>query len=227
MFSSFTEWLRRLVRDTVREELAANPNSIPIHYKDPLALTDDQRAQMKADLERACNFCGKDVFVGRDVVLWGGRHPSQLGLELHDHVRLFDQCRLVIDQLGADSGIRLEAGVALNFGCYLDGSGGVRIGKGTILGPNVVIVSSGHVVDPTVPLSGSGKHRAKVDIGDNVWIGANTAIRMGVTIGNDAVIGAGSVVTRDIPARAIAFGNPARVASDKPQPDAPRSPIEG
>ena len=172
MLKTFTEWIRRLVRDTVREELAVNQADIPIHYKDPLALTDAQRARMRAVLEDACNYCGKDVLVGRDVVLWGGRHPSHVGLELHDNVRLFDHCRLVIDQL-------------------------------------------------KVPLRESGTHRAKVDIGNNVWIGANTVIRMGVSIGDDAVVEAGSVVTRDIPPRTIAFGNPARVASDKVQPVPP------
>ena len=55
-------------------------------------------------------------------------------------------------------------------------------------------------------------------IGDRVWIGANVTILKGVTIGNDAVIGAGSVVTKDIPEKAIAVGNPAKVTKYRQEP---------
>lgn len=92
------------------------------------------------------------------------------------------------------------------------GHGGVEIGENTLIAMHTVIVSSNH----TIPLR-SEKIRDKPDIllptkiGSDVWIGANCTILGGVRIGDGAVIGAGSVVTKDIPPYAIAFGNPAKV----------------
>lgn len=208
-------WVRRWAEDlaerVVRQQLEAERDRIVIRASDPLAVAHGQRGNVERQLRDAANHVGANILVGRDVVIWGGRHPSHAGLFLDDEVRLYDHCRLVIDQLDAQSGIRLGRGVALNFGCYIDGSGGVQIGEGSILGPNVVIVSSGHVASPGVSLQVSGKQRQRVEIGRNVWVGANAVIRMGVTVGDDAVIGAASMVTRDVPARSVVFGNPARV----------------
>ncbi|HBI62640.1 MAG TPA: galactoside O-acetyltransferase [Lachnospiraceae bacterium] len=85
----------------------------------------------------------------------------------------------------------------------------ITIGKNVLFGPNVTLSTTGHPVHP--------KHRADgmysfpITIEDNVWIGANVVILPGVTIGENSVIGAGSVVTKDIPANVVAFGSPCRV----------------
>jgi maltose O-acetyltransferase len=144
-------------------------------------------------------------------VIWGGKTTEARGLELHDHVRLYDGCRLVIDRMSAESGIVLGERVALNFGCYIEGSGGVHLGARSILGPHVVIVSSSHRVDPSMPVQQSGKAFGAVHVGEDVWIGAGVIIRLGITIGDRAVVGAGSVVTHDVPAGATVVGNPARI----------------
>lgn len=90
----------------------------------------------------------------------------------------------------------------------------IKIGDGTMLGANVTIVDTDFhpVTHPRrryAPLADAD--RAPVIIGKNVFIGTNSIILKGITIGDHAVIGAGSVVTRDIPARSIAAGNPCRV----------------
>jgi acetyltransferase-like isoleucine patch superfamily enzyme len=198
----------------MRDELSAlrqQLDRVKLWHESPMRTFVDQADHIAEQLRLAANHVGRGVMVGRDVILWGGKVAGATGLELHDHVRLYEDCRLVIDQLCPSSGIVLEDYVQINFGGYIDGSGGVRIRRRTILGPNVVIVSSSHRIDPNLPVWDSGKDFGQVDIGENVWIGANTVIRMGITIGERAVVGAGSVVTSDVPARAIVAGNPARV----------------
>jgi len=87
--------------------------------------------------------------------------------------------------------------------------GGIEIGDEVLIGPNVQLISSGHPVDP------AGRRRTitgdPIVIGRNVWIGAGATVLHGVTVGEDAVIAAGAVVTRDVPARTLVAGVPARV----------------
>jgi maltose O-acetyltransferase len=106
--------------------------------------------------------------------------------------------------------IRLGAGVFLNFNCVILDVVEVTIGDGTQIGPGVQILAADHPRDAATRASGLEFGRP-VRIGQNVWIGAGAIILPGVSIADDALIGAGSVVTRDVPAGATAFGNPARV----------------
>ena len=106
--------------------------------------------------------------------------------------------------------IRLGAGVFLNFNCVILDVVEVTIGDRTLIGPGVQILAADHPRDPARRVSGLEFGRP-VRIGRNVWVGAGAIILPGVSIGDDAVIGAGSVVTHDVPPGATAFGNPARV----------------
>lgn len=106
--------------------------------------------------------------------------------------------------------IRVGAGVFVNFNCVILDVVEVTIGDRTQIGPAVQILAADHPRDPARRASGLELGRP-VRIGSNVWIGAGAIILPGVSIGDDALIGAGSVVTRDVPAGATAFGNPARV----------------
>jgi maltose O-acetyltransferase len=106
--------------------------------------------------------------------------------------------------------IRLGAGVFLNFNCVILDVVEVTIGDRTQIGPGVQILAADHPRDSAVRASGLEFGRP-VNIERNVWIGAGAIILPGVSIGNAALIGAGSVVTRDVPAGATTFGNPARV----------------
>jgi maltose O-acetyltransferase len=87
----------------------------------------------------------------------------------------------------------------------------VTIGDNVYIGPNVVIATAGHPLDPITRISGLEFARP-ISIGNNVWLGANVVILPGVEIKENTTIGAGSVVTRSVPANCVAVGNPCRVA---------------
>ncbi|PZR27073.1 MAG: maltose acetyltransferase [Citrobacter freundii] len=89
----------------------------------------------------------------------------------------------------------------------------VRIGNNVLIGPNVGIYTAGHPLDTEQRVAGL-EFAYPVTIGDNVWIGGHVAILPGVKIGDNAVIGAGSVVTKNIPANVVAFGNPCKVIKE-------------
>jgi acetyltransferase-like isoleucine patch superfamily enzyme len=91
-------------------------------------------------------------------------------------------------------------------------SGGVSIGNRTLVGYRTQILSTNHII-PAVPgrIFGSGHIKKFVTIGDDVWIGSNCIVLPGVTIGSGAVVGAGSIITKDVPKNTIVAGNPARI----------------
>ena len=93
--------------------------------------------------------------------------------------------------------------------CFLD-VGKITFGDNCLLGPNVCISTAGHPVHPAARNT-LYEYGIDITVGNSVWIGANAVICPGVTIGDCCVIGAGSVVTRDIPAWSVAAGNPCRV----------------
>ncbi len=105
--------------------------------------------------------------------------------------------------------IHLGARVFLNFGCVILDVVRVEIGAGTQIGPGVQILTADHPRDPSLRAQGLEFGRP-IRIGANVWIGGGALILPGVTIGDDAIIGAGSVVTRDVMPGATVVGNPAR-----------------
>ena len=108
--------------------------------------------------------------------------------------------------------IRLGQGVFANFGCVFLDVVVIEIGDNCQIGTFVQILTADHPRDPALRSQGleSGK---PVRIGRNVWIGAGAIILPGITVGDDAIVGAGSVVTRDVPPGATVAGNPARMLS--------------
>ncbi len=97
-----------------------------------------------------------------------------------------------------------------NFNLTMVDDGEIFVGDHTMLGPNVTIATAGHPVLPTLREKGY-QYNFPVHIGRNCWIGACSTILPGITIGENSVIGAGSIVTADIPANVVAVGNPCRV----------------
>ena len=95
-----------------------------------------------------------------------------------------------------------------NFTCVDDGL--IEIGDNTLIGPNVTLVTASHPASPILRKDGY-QYNKSVKIGKRVWLGANVTVLPGVTIGDNSIIGAGSVVTKDIPSDVIAFGVPAKV----------------
>ena len=86
----------------------------------------------------------------------------------------------------------------------------IYVGDYTMIGPNVTIASAGHPIQPELRQKGY-QYNMPVKIGKNCWLGAGVIILPGVTIGDNVVIGAGSVVTKDLPSNVIAVGNPCKV----------------
>ena len=105
--------------------------------------------------------------------------------------------------------VSIGSGTYANMNLTLIDDWKITIGKNVLIGPNVTMSTTGHPIDPAHRQD--GMYSFPITIGDNVWIGGNVTILPGVTIGENSVIGAGSVVTKDIPANVIAFGAPCKV----------------
>lgn len=109
--------------------------------------------------------------------------------------------------------VTIGDGTYINSGLNLVDDFTITIGRNVLIAPNVTISATGHPVHYKLRPCGD-MYSFPVVIGDNVWIGCNVSICPGVTIGENSVIGAGSVVLRDIPANCVAAGNPCRVIRD-------------
>lgn len=106
--------------------------------------------------------------------------------------------------------ITIEDGTYLNMNCTLLDDGEIHIGKGVLFGSDITIATVAHPIDPKLRAKGY-MYTAPVSIGDGCWIGSHVTICPGVTIGENTVIGAGSVVTKSLPPNIVAVGNPCRI----------------
>jgi len=100
--------------------------------------------------------------------------------------------------------------VYANFNLTLVDDTHIYVGDGTMFGPNCVIATAGHPILPELRIE-AYQYNFPVHIGKNCWLGAGVIVVPGVTIGDNTVIGAGSVVTKDIPSNVVAVGNPCKV----------------
>lgn len=160
---------------------------------------------------------GSDCRIAASVtVLRFNRYNSEQGIFLGDRVSLYEGVRLVLGnpspEQHRDTNLRIGNDVIVNAFCYLSGEGGLTIDDEVLIGSHAKLLSAGHDIDgadPSIwrnPLSFGAIH-----IGRGAWIAAGACILQGIRIGEGAVIGAASVVTRNIPAFAIAAGNPAKI----------------
>ena len=106
--------------------------------------------------------------------------------------------------------VYLGAGTFLNHNCYLMDCAEIRLGKKVFVGPNCGFYTAIHPLDYVKRAEGLEMCKP-IEIGDDVWLGGDVTILPGVKIGRGSVIGAKSLVTKDIPENVMAFGNPARV----------------
>ena len=100
--------------------------------------------------------------------------------------------------------------VYANFNLTLVDDTHIYVGDYTMLGPNVVIATAGHPILPELREQGY-QYNAPVRIGKNCWLGAGVIVLPGITIGDNVVVGAGSVVTKDLPSGVVAVGNPCKI----------------
>lgn len=106
--------------------------------------------------------------------------------------------------------ISIGNNIFINTQCLLSGRGGIEIGDNVLIGPYVVIDSANHNIPTDSLISKAGWEKGKVVIGKDVWIGAHATILAGVKIGDKAVVGAGAVVTKDVPPGTVVGGVPAK-----------------
>lgn len=114
------------------------------------------------------------------------------------------------------NGERIAIGAGAHVGAYCslwagDTSGRITLGRKALLGPEVFITASNYRTAAGTPVMDQPRDEADVVIGDDVWLGARVIVLPGVTVGDGCVVGAGSVVTKDLEPGSIAVGSPARV----------------
>ena len=131
-----------------------------------------------------------------------------------------EQVPYIVPPFYCDYGNHISVGnnVFINYNCTLLDVGKITIGDNCMLAPNVAIYTAGHPLHPDSRNSGY-EYGMDVTIGNHVWIGGSVVITPGVHIGDCCVIGAGSVVTKDIPAWSLAVGNPCRVIREITEKD--------
>ena len=143
--------------------------------------------------------------------------PLGVWLRRQAAMRIFRVCG---DNVNIASGVRFGRGRRISIGTdsgigensYIVCMEDVNIGNDVMIGPDVMILTGGHdYSDPNLRLIDQQVIAAPVTIGNDVWIGARVLILPGVTIGSRSIVGAGSVVTKDIPSHSIVAGNPARI----------------
>ncbi|MHA6325659.1 sugar O-acetyltransferase [Roseivivax sp. CAU 1753] len=105
--------------------------------------------------------------------------------------------------------ITIGSGVFMNYSCYLLDAAPIHIGDGCDIGPFVQLLTADHPRDP-VARKAELESAYPIVIGRDVWLGASAIILPGITVGDNAIVGAGAVVTRDVPAGVTVAGNPAR-----------------
>lgn len=109
--------------------------------------------------------------------------------------------------------VHFGSGIYCNFNLTLVDDTSIYVGDNCMIGPNVVIATSGHPILPILR-ENNYVYNLPVVIKENVWIGSNVSILPGVTIGKNSVIGAGSVVTKNIPENVVAYGNPCKIVRE-------------
>lgn len=155
---------------------------------------------------------GNRVYIGEGSLLDAGRLTSYI--KIGDDVHISRYC-----SLRANHGeINIGSQVGIGEGSYVGGDGGIEIGDYCLLARNVVLLTGNHVFeDPSIPISYQGTELKSVTINEDVWLGAHVIVLPGVNIGKGCVIGAGSVVTKDIEEYSIAVGVPAKVIGKRNQ----------
>ena len=150
-------------------------------------------------------------------------HPSEMEkrTEILKHFLGATGKQLLIEQpFRCDYGYNIRVGENFyaNMGCTILDEALVTFGGNVLLAPNVSIYTAGHAVNVAQRIVG-WEYAYPVTVGHNVWIGGNVVILPGVSIGDNSIIGGGSVVTKDIPANVVAAGNPCRIIKEAEEGD--------
>lgn len=138
----------------------------------------------------------KDCTIKKGTILNARSTKKEFGIELGENTYFKENC--YVDAYGGY--IKIKGKCAFGQNTNIHGGGGIEIGENVIFGANCYLVASNHNFrSKELPIMLQGDYRKGIKIGSNVWLGGNVTILDGVTIGNNCVIGAGSVITKDIP----------------------------
>jgi maltose O-acetyltransferase len=166
-----------------------------------------------------------ELYLAGDPELVAERDRARALLEAFNATPGFDRLAALVGHAGAgcevvaplmcDYGWNISIGerAFVNAGAVILDCAPVTIGAQALLGPNVQLLAADHPRDPELRRQGL-ESAAPVAVGANVWIGAGAILCPGVSVGDDSIVGAGSVVTRDVPAGVVAAGNPCRVVRE-------------
>ena len=173
-------------------------------------IAEDNRVEAGSDLHM---FMNKSAMRAQKMCWRFGIAPSSPRMQRRRFCRIIgkqNRTVTVFAPFSTDFGMNINLGenVFINSGCSFQDQGGIYIGDGTLIGHQVVIATINHSQDPDDRASMTLE---PVKIGKNVWIGSHATILPGVTIGDGAIIAAGAVVNRDVPARTVVGGVPAKV----------------
>lgn len=161
---------------------------------------------------------GQGVYLDRGVYL----HALPGGISIGDNTFLMHHTMLHVFNFRGLPQAKITIGKNCFLGEYnvIRGQGGVQIGNDVYTGPMVQLVAVNHVYsDPNRPIREQGITAKGITIEDDVWLGANVTVVDGVTVGRGSIIGAGAVVTQNIPPYSIAVGTPARPVKNRQQLD--------
>ena len=151
---------------------------------------------------------GRNIFMDERVVVFQRERGGPL--ELGDRVSIF---RDTILETGYEGSLSIGADSSVHPRCQLNAyMAPIKIGRGVMIAPNCAFYPYDHGIAPDVPIREQPlRTKGGITVGDEAWLAVGVIVLGGVRIGNGAVIGAGSVVTKDVPDGAIAIGVPARV----------------
>lgn len=168
-----------------------------------LYIADD--AQIAADLQRAA------VLMYR-FNMGDSSHPEARRAILAELLGTLGAGAEIRPPLWCDYGYHIHIGARtfINYGAVLLDVAPITIGEDVQIGPNIQILTPTHPLEPE-PRRAKWEAARPITIADNVWLGGGVILCPGVTVGENTVVGAGAVVTRDLPANVLAVGNPARV----------------
>ena len=171
-----------LLYDPGLSEFTERQTELAEKLRDFNDLRPSQYEEMQKFMKETFAECGENVYIQRPLnANWGGSH------------------------------VHMGSNIYANFNLTLVDDGHIYIGDYVQFGPNVTVATAGHPVLPELRRERFLQYNKDVHIEDGVWIGAGVIVLPGVTIGENSVIGAGSVVTKDIPANVVAVGNPCKV----------------
>lgn len=171
---------------------------------------------------RARYYLRSALSLGPRVRLWGVPFVNNRGrLLIGDRVRFASEVSTLELNVGPDGTLEIGDRVLINHGCSIGATKLVRIGQHCNIGSQVILIDNAfHELDPA--RRNEQPEPAPVILEDNVWLAARVIVLPGVTIGKNSVVGAGSVVTRNLPANVLAGGVPAKVIRSL-RPGEPRS----